>query len=186
MPSNRRTQTGPEKRLELINAARQLFIEEGYEATSINRIAQCANITTNTIYWYFKDKDELLVAVLEELHQEDLVAFASEAAALPHAQQLAWLVARLRPIRSLVTTVHSRAKSSDSVRSWHERLHVTLEALIVGSLSPAWTPQRRAAEIAIASFTLEGLISHDVDDGHVVDVCNALVEKWLQALPASS
>ena len=43
---------------EIIAAARTLFIETGYEDTSISRLAAAAGVAPNTIYWYFKDKDE--------------------------------------------------------------------------------------------------------------------------------
>ena len=67
MPRNRRTQPEAEKRAELISTARALFLSDGYDATPMNRIAREAGVTPNTIYWYFRDKEQLLLAVLDEL-----------------------------------------------------------------------------------------------------------------------
>ena len=53
------------KRL-VMDAARKLFIEQGFEKTSIRNIADAIEYSPGTIYLYFKDKSELLF----ELHQE--------------------------------------------------------------------------------------------------------------------
>ncbi|MFT4032731.1 MAG: TetR/AcrR family transcriptional regulator [Siphonobacter sp.] len=49
----------------IIEKAKQVFIEEGYDKTSIRVIADRIEYSPATIYLYFKDKDELLYAVHE-------------------------------------------------------------------------------------------------------------------------
>ena len=53
-------------RQEILDAARALFVEYGFEATSIRRIADKAEYAPGTIYLYFRDKYELLAALCEE------------------------------------------------------------------------------------------------------------------------
>lgn len=53
------------KRL-IMDAARKLFIEQGFEKTSIRNIADEIEYSPGTIYLYYKDKSELLF----DLHQE--------------------------------------------------------------------------------------------------------------------
>ena len=65
MPRNRRPQDREEKRAEIVVAARRLFVEEGYDAASMTRIARDAGVVSNTLYWYFQDKDSILIAVLD-------------------------------------------------------------------------------------------------------------------------
>lgn len=48
-----------------MRAAMKLFLEESFEKTTMRRIAQTIDYTPGTLYWYFKDKDEILFA----LHQ---------------------------------------------------------------------------------------------------------------------
>ena len=43
-------------RQEILDAARALFIEEGYEKTSMRKIAEKIEYSPTTIYLYFKDK----------------------------------------------------------------------------------------------------------------------------------
>jgi len=64
MARNKRVQDREQKQQEIINAAYLLFLAEGYDETSMSRIAVEAQVAPNTIYWYFKNKDELLVNIL--------------------------------------------------------------------------------------------------------------------------
>lgn len=50
----------------ILNAAKKLFVEEGYRETSIRRIASEIGISPTTIYLYYKDKSDIAYA----LHQE--------------------------------------------------------------------------------------------------------------------
>lgn len=47
----------------IIDAAVELFLSEGYEQTSIRRIAGKIEYTPGAIYSYFKDKDEILFEI---------------------------------------------------------------------------------------------------------------------------
>lgn len=51
---------------EILSAAKELFTEKGYEATSIRAIAERIEYSPATIYLYYKDKNEIVHA----LHQE--------------------------------------------------------------------------------------------------------------------
>lgn len=53
------------KRDEIINAAMQLFFENGYEATSVRMILDKVNGEIGMFYHYFKSKDELFQKVVE-------------------------------------------------------------------------------------------------------------------------
>ena len=47
----------------IVEAATQMFLEDGYEKTSIRNIADKIEYSPATIYLYFKDKDELFFAI---------------------------------------------------------------------------------------------------------------------------
>lgn len=48
------------KRLAVLQAAAQAFTETGYHATSLDDIARRLNVTKPTIYYYVKNKEEIL------------------------------------------------------------------------------------------------------------------------------
>jgi AcrR family transcriptional regulator len=53
-------------RQEILDAASELFVREGYENVSMRRIADRIEYSPTTIYIYFKDKAELLEQVCQE------------------------------------------------------------------------------------------------------------------------
>src|SRR5262245_10596319 len=68
-------------RQDILDAARELFISEGYENVSMRRIAERIEYSPTTIYLYFKDKAELLYSLCEETFSqlaERMSAIASE------------------------------------------------------------------------------------------------------------
>lgn len=53
-------------REEILEAARTLFVKEGYESVSIRKIADKIEYAPGTIYLYFRDKAEILDRICEE------------------------------------------------------------------------------------------------------------------------
>lgn len=51
---------------EIIDAARHLFLDEGYQHVSMRKIAKKIGYTPTTIYIYFKNKEEILLNLLKE------------------------------------------------------------------------------------------------------------------------
>jgi AcrR family transcriptional regulator len=66
--------SGQETREKLVEAATNLFYENGYDATSIRDIGEAIGLSSSNIYYYFKNKEEILYEILvttsEELYQE--------------------------------------------------------------------------------------------------------------------
>jgi len=53
-------------REKILAVSKQMFIDQGFDATSIRNIAKKLACSPGTIYLYFKNKDELLFAVHDE------------------------------------------------------------------------------------------------------------------------
>ncbi|TIU79081.1 MAG: TetR/AcrR family transcriptional regulator [Mesorhizobium sp.] len=56
----------PVKRSQIIEGARRVFIDKGFEAASMNDITREAGVSKGTIYVYFANKEELFEALIEE------------------------------------------------------------------------------------------------------------------------
>lgn len=73
----------------LIDTAYRLFNEYGYHATGIDRILAESGVSKATLYKYFRTKDELILAVLQQRHDqviqaiEQAIARASEGGQSP-------------------------------------------------------------------------------------------------------
>lgn len=59
-----------ERRLQLMDAALRVFVRMGFHASRIEDIVAEARTGKGTFYLYFKDKDELLLALLEKFFGE--------------------------------------------------------------------------------------------------------------------
>jgi AcrR family transcriptional regulator len=51
----------------LINKATELFYEKGFARSSIRDIGRAAGITSASLYYYFKNKDELLYEIIKSI-----------------------------------------------------------------------------------------------------------------------
>jgi AcrR family transcriptional regulator len=64
--NERRAREREARRRAILEAARTLFAQQGVEATSMDALAARAELAKGTLYLYFKSKEELLIAMLEE------------------------------------------------------------------------------------------------------------------------
>ena len=53
-------------RAKIMDATAEILIREGYEKTTIRKVAQAIEYSPRTVYLYFKDKDSLLMEIIEE------------------------------------------------------------------------------------------------------------------------
>lgn len=178
MARNKRPQAAEEKRAEIVAAARRLFIEDGYDATSMSRLAKYAGVAPNTIYWYFGDKDDVLIAVLTAV-MADVWPQYQDVASEPIAARLLWVVKQLTEMSRLVTTVHNRVEHSPAIAEWHQNFHAITGSLALFELQNAGVaPTTVDAEVMIGVFTIEGLLMHDLDEDQQRTVCEALASRW--------
>ncbi|MCK8435526.1 TetR/AcrR family transcriptional regulator [Streptomyces sp. D2-8] len=56
---------GVESRQRILDAAVEIAGERGYEGTSIAAVSAKCGLPASSIYWHFKDKDDLIAAVIE-------------------------------------------------------------------------------------------------------------------------
>jgi len=56
------------KKSAIINAAKEVLVDQNYTGTSIKSIAKKAGIATGTFYLYFTNKDQLIETVVEEMY----------------------------------------------------------------------------------------------------------------------
>ncbi|HLM12108.1 MAG TPA: helix-turn-helix domain-containing protein [Reyranella sp.] len=67
---------GHERRSEILTAAKQLFIREGYETVTTRQLAERVGISQTGLYVYFENKEE----ILEELRQSTFRQLAARLA----------------------------------------------------------------------------------------------------------
>jgi AcrR family transcriptional regulator len=67
LPAGRKRRgEGHTRRDEILQAAKELFLEQGYDSTTIRRIADRVGISAPALYLYFKDKEALMLALCDQ------------------------------------------------------------------------------------------------------------------------
>jgi len=73
------TTQSQQKRQTILEAAKTLFLSQGFSQTSMDQIAQTANVSKKTVYHHFADKEALFNTILAEhwqsILQTDTVLF---------------------------------------------------------------------------------------------------------------
>ena len=159
----------------LVAAARTLFGERGYAATSVEEIVRLAGVTKGALYHHFADKDDLFRAVVEDVKGEvtGIVGAAfMEAATEPDALDtvtrgcLAFIDAYRDPAVQRITILDARAVLDGTTR---RELDARYEvAVIRGAL-------RRAVRLGVIDPQPLGPLAH-VIAGALGEACALLAE----------
>ncbi len=57
-----------EKRRRVLESAKTAFARDGFAGTNVNHVAAAAGISVGALYKYFRTKDDLFLAIIEESH----------------------------------------------------------------------------------------------------------------------
>lgn len=150
-------------RQRIVNAARHLFVTQGYESTTIRGIAEAIEYTPGAIYSYFPDKDAIFYA----LHQEGFLELRGRFIAAVSAggnpgEQLrrvgdAYLgFARENPeMYHLMFLAQTTSRAVDKADEWPEgkAAYEALRALVQLALSTGWLHAEDPDVIAFALWS---------------------------------
>jgi len=192
--ARQRRANGEESRRRILDATVEIAGERGYEGTSIKLVSARAGLPASSIYWHFKDKDELIAAVIERSFGAWL-----EAMTLPEVEPAA--VEALEPVElarhrartlaaqvakalldspdflrlGLMLALERRPEEPSARTMFLQVRHVAHERVVhaIGELAPdlAPTTARRLATYALAAA--DGLfIAHEIggDDVDLLDL----------------
>jgi AcrR family transcriptional regulator len=128
---------GPaERKSELIDVAERLFLERGYENTTVSDIVKEVGVAQGTFYYYFASKHDVLDAVIEREIDEperEIMAIAHRADedAEFKLREMADVILRFQTAkRGLIEHVH---EESNAV------MHEKMERRIIARLAPTMT-----------------------------------------------
>jgi AcrR family transcriptional regulator len=161
-----------DSRDEILKAAINLFATRGFHETSMAEVARAAGVSKALIFWHFKSKEELFVAVLGKLLEPYVIDFAEEAGVLDEKAQLLKLIEsyllfvreNAGSIRFLVAQILHDERTKDSLSNQVLALYEGYQTLVTDLIGRAQTkgmcichfPPRDAAAFLLA--TLNGLL----------------------------
>ena len=120
MARNRRQTPRDHRVNEVVMAARELFLVQGFNKTPMSQIAEALGVANAAVYWYFRTKDELLAEVWTRVLEEEIERLKSGPKD-PFARLIQGLI-DLRPYGQLHMTMHERMLNSEPVEASHSRL----------------------------------------------------------------
>src|SRR5271169_2635104 len=185
-----------DSRDEILKAAMQLFAHRGFHETSMSEVAREARVSKALIFWHFKTKEELFVAVLNRLLEPYFIDFAEEAAVMDERAQI------LKLVESYLSFVRDNASSvrfflaqmlhdqhlSESLNDQVLKLYSGYRAMLIELIASAQRKgicTRNPAPEAAAGFLLSALngllIEYLFLGANAVDPegAVAMVNEWL-------
>ena len=169
---------------EILDAAQKCFMDEGQHRTTIDDIARVSGLTKGGIYWHFKDKREIFIAVIERHLEEDMLMWEGliEGKRLDFAlitdAGISYLRHMIQDRRHLYLHAKFFAESfrDDLLRAklnqihcrWRNKIRETLRCILEGSgVKHASTKAQRVSCALMA--TIEGLahqywLSGDIEE----------------------
>jgi AcrR family transcriptional regulator len=149
----------------ITSAARERFLREGVDGASLRSIAKDANTNIGMVYYYFKTKDDLFLAVVEDVYERlfaDIVraldpALAPERRILSLYERFAAMddrefsVVRLMMREGLISSTRL-ARLAARFEQGH--LPLVMQTLLEGAASGKFDPRMHPAALGIASISL--------------------------------
>jgi AcrR family transcriptional regulator len=164
--------TETDGRLRIVQAARPLFMDHGYQAVSMQQIADATGIHKATLYHHYRDKDALFTAVVEsvllELHEEVVNEIARHATP---AEQLAGMIAQ--------SFARSHTDIGRFLSDAYEHLSPERRKEVFTATRMPWDPVEQIIDKAIARGDLP-----DIDPGFAVSCFFGLVwgQTWTRKM----
>ena len=175
---NRRLEQGAQSRTRLIAAARALFEQDGYAATSTEALLVATGLTRGALYHHFRDKKDLFVAVCEAVHADLSTAIdaAADGQADPADQlmagALAWIDAVSHPGPRQVLLIDgpsvlgAQAWAELDARHGYQQLHAVVTEILASTGLSALEVDACASALNGAINELARWLARHPADGH--------------------
>jgi AcrR family transcriptional regulator len=173
----RREENKAHKRSELERVGLELFISQGYAATSVEQIVAGADVARGTYYLYFHDKEALFKTLVERLAVQIFDALEECGEALEKAKDPATAIAAYEELRGQVVAAilahpgvallyFRELRTSGAVGDWVRSLRERIDAFVTEMLSAMMKRGlMRKANAEVAAHAIFGAIERVVFDG---------------------
>ena len=170
-------------RARVLQAALELFAEQGFAATSTRELSERLGFTKAALYYYFKTKDDLLAALIQPAIEQLTALITQTPVRASAAARREVLAAYLDLNASHVDLLRVLTQDPSVARRPASAVHAALEErmlqLLAGHEAPDLTEQVRA-RAALAA--VRGALVHAVPDGDPVIVRAAILAAACGAL----
>jgi AcrR family transcriptional regulator len=161
----------------IIEKGLKLFVKNGYEATTLDAIAEAAGISRRTFFYYFKSKEDVLLAARDSGFREALRPMMldepPDQAPLDAAQKcLIKLASRYETKESIV--FDRLMQSTEALRARKEAVFVETEQILLEAMCELWPSPGRREGLRLVAMVAMGTLRLALDKWKQNDTAHPL------------
>jgi AcrR family transcriptional regulator len=168
----------------IIEKGLKLFVKNGFEATTLDAIAEAAGISRRTFFYYFKSKEDVLLAAHDSGFREALrptmLDEPPDQAPLDAAQKcLIKLASRYETKESVV--FDRLMESTEALRARKEAVFVETEQILFEAMCELWPSPGRRDGLRLVAMVAMGTLRLALDKWKQNDAAHPLAYYLRQA-----
>jgi AcrR family transcriptional regulator len=164
--SGRREQKRRDTEKRIVEAGFSLFAEAGYEATTLDAIAETSGIARRTFFHYFNSKEDVLLAWqdgMPEIVRRSLLDQGRTASPFKSMQNaLSGPVPEIDTVK--LREIDAIIRASDRLRAANQAKFLVLEQVCFETLCEIWPEPARRHELRIVAMMTIGAMRIAIDD----------------------
>ena len=183
-------------REQILLEAKHLFIEQGYHGLSMRQIAEAVGVSKAAIYYHFRDKEELFLAILEiYLDEIEAILDLVQAEGTTCRQQVSALVeailsqpaeqrAVIRLASQEMSQLNAEARQAFN-KTYHKKFIDKIQAILKAGVESG---ELKPIDTGVATWMLLGMMypyfypAHSYDMPSPSDVAEQLLEIYLDGV----
>jgi AcrR family transcriptional regulator len=147
----------------------KLFLSHGYEATTLDAIAEAAGISRRTFFYYFKSKEEILLAWQDGGFNETLRAAMLEQSTNQSPLEatknaLLELTVRFQADYKQTKEIERLMFANESLRIRHQAKYLEKEQAVFDALCQIWPQPKRRPALRIVAMMSVGALRLAIDN----------------------
>ena len=162
----------------ITDAGMSLFIERGFEATTLDDIADKAGISRRTFFYYFKSKDDILLSMKISMGEMIVVALKKQSVKLKPIEAVRRAiieVCALVPEDEMIV-IDQLMRSSPVVQARRQAIYVQYETALFTALCERYGDPKRKTNLRLVAMMSMGAVRLATDTFNNEEGRRSLVE----------
>jgi AcrR family transcriptional regulator len=149
----------------ITDAGIRLFIEQGYEATTIDQIAAAAGISRRTFFYYFKSKDDILLSKQSGMGDMIVAALRDAPTDKPPLDAIRDAVVTVCAPISVddMLAIDRLMRSSEAVQARKQASYIQHERTLFSALRERWPEPERETSLRLMAMLAIGAMRLSFD-----------------------
>lgn len=150
----------------IAEAGLKLFVTNGYEATTLETIAEAAGISRRTFFYYFKSKEDILLAwqggLIEAIRIAVLEQSTKQSPLDAVKNALLKLATRYQSDQSII--IDRLMRSNEALRLRNQAKYVQQEQVVFEALCELWPQRKRRKALRLVAMMSIGAMRLAIDN----------------------